>query len=157
MSPDANSNSPILIAYDGSNFAKAAIDEVARQFGSGRPVLILTVWEPFEAIPFLGVGGVGANQDAVDAIVTDSEKGASKVAEEGAKRARDAGLDASALVESGAPAWQRIVKAAEEQDASLVVIGSRGHSGLGYVLLGSVATAVAQHSKRPVLIAHQRD
>ncbi len=157
MSPGTGSNGPVLIAYDGSDFAKAAIDEVAGQLAPGREVLVLTVWEPFEAIPFLGVGGVGANQDAVDAIVTDSEKGARTVAEEGAKRALGAGLDARALVESGAPAWQRIVKAAEEQDASLVAIGSRGRSGLGYVLLGSVATAVAQHSKRPVLIAHQRD
>ena len=157
MNPAGDNQGPILIAYDGSNFAKAAIDEIAGQFGPGRRVLILTVWEPFEAIPFLGVGGVGANQDAVDAIVTDSEKGAHEVAKEGTKRARDAGLDADPLVESGAPVWQRIVEAAEEQNASLVVIGSRGRSGLGYVLLGSVAAAVAQHSKRPVLIAHQRD
>jgi nucleotide-binding universal stress UspA family protein len=156
MSPADDSHRPILIAYDGSDFADAAIDEVAGQFGPGREVLILTVWEPFEAIPFLGVGGVGADQDAVDAIVADSEQGARKVAEEGTKRARDGGLDASPLVESGAPAWKRIVETAEEQDASLVAIGSRGRSGLGYVLLGSVATAVAQHSKRPVLIAHQR-
>jgi nucleotide-binding universal stress UspA family protein len=157
MNPAGDNQGPILIAYDGSNFADAAIDEIAAQFGPGRRVLVLTVWEPFEAIPFLGVGGVGANQDAVDAIVTDSEKGAHEVAEEGTKRARDAGLDADPLVESGAPAWQRIVEAAEEQNASLVVIGSRGRSGLGYVLLGSVAAAVSQHSKRPVLIAHQRD
>lgn len=145
---------PVLIAYDGSDFAKAAIEEAARQLVPGRQVTVLTVREPLEAIPFLGVGGVALNQDAVDAILADTESGADTVVEEGVKLARDAGLSASALVETGVPVWRRIVEVAEERDAGLVVLGSRGRSGLEYVLLGSVATAVAQHSKRSVLIVH---
>jgi nucleotide-binding universal stress UspA family protein len=40
-------------------------------------------------------------------------------------------------------------------DAGLVVIGSRGLSGIKHVVLGSVAAAVAQHSKRAIFIAHR--
>ena len=43
---------------------------------------------------------------------------------------------------------------AEELDADVVAIGSRGRTGLTKVLLGSVASAVAQHSGRSVLIVN---
>jgi nucleotide-binding universal stress UspA family protein len=150
-SPDTR---PVLIAYDGSDFAKAAIEDSARQLPPGREVVVLTVHEPMEAIPFLGLGGAAINQETVDAILTDIESGAEKAAAEGVRLAQDAGLSASALVEIGAPAWQRIIEVADERDAGLIVLGSRGHSGVGSVLLGSVATAVAHHSKRSVMIVH---
>jgi nucleotide-binding universal stress UspA family protein len=50
--------------------------------------------------------------------------------------------------------WSAIVEAAEENDAALIAIGSRGLSGVKHVLLGSVSGAVAQHSHRSVLIVH---
>ena len=151
-----DSGGPVLIAYDGSDWAKAAIDEAADQLRPGRKAIVLTVWEPLETIPFLGVGGAPLDQNAFEAMVADTEGGAGKVAAEGAERGRSAGLDASPLVETGDPVWRRIVDVAEERDASLVVLGSQGRSGISYVLLGSVAAAVAQHTKRSVMIVHRR-
>jgi K+-sensing histidine kinase KdpD len=55
----------------------------------------------------------------------------------------------------GSPIWEQIVQSAERLDAGLIVIGSHGRTGLGQVMLGSVAAAVAQHSKRSVLIVHR--
>jgi len=152
-SPDTR---PVLIAYDGSDFAKAAIVEAARQLLPGREAIVLTVREPMESIPFLGIGGAAVDQAAVDTIVAETERGAEQVSEEGARLAREAGLAASALVETGVPVWRRVVEVAQERDVGLMVLGSRGRSGLSYVLLGSVATAVAQHSKRSVLIVHAK-
>ena len=149
-------NSVVLIAYDGSDFGKAAIEDVARQLAPGRQVLVLTVREPLESIPFLGIGGVALDQSAVDAILSETESGAEKVAEEGADLAREAGLEAEALVEIGNPVWRCITEVAEKKDAGLIAIGSHGRSGLSYVLLGSVATAVALHSKRSVMIVHKK-
>jgi nucleotide-binding universal stress UspA family protein len=143
-----------MIAYDGSKFAKAAVEDAARQLGPGREAIILTVSEPLEAIPFLGFGGVAVNQDAVDAISAETERGAKAVVEEGVQLARNAGLDARPLIEIGMPVWRRIVDVAEEQGVGLIVIGSHGRSGLGYALLGSVATAVTQHCRRSVLVVH---
>lgn len=40
------------------------------------------------------------------------------------------------------------------RSASLLVVGSRGHSGLPAVLLGSVSNACAAHAGCPVLVVH---
>lgn len=54
-------------------------------------------------------------------------------------------------VRGGDPATT-IVNAANRSDANLVVIGSRGLSGLKEKLLGSVSREVAEHASCPVLI-----
>jgi nucleotide-binding universal stress UspA family protein len=147
---------PVLIAYDGSDPAKAAIADAAAQLGPGRKAIVLTVWEPLGQLPFLGVRGVAPDADAVETVIAETSAGAEEVAAEGAKLASAAGFEAEAETASGDPAWQQIVEVAEQRDAGLIVLGSRGRSGLSYVLLGSVATAVSQHSKRPILIVHGR-
>lgn len=155
MSERPDNSAPVLIAYDGSDYAKAAITTAGRELRPGRQAIVLSVYEPIKAIPFLGVAGVPVNQSAVDSVMTDIESGANGVAVEGADLAKRAGFDARPLVEGNGPAWERIVQAAEEQDASLIVLGSHGRSGISFVVLGSVATAVAQHSKRSVMIVHR--
>lgn len=156
MSPSESDNRPVLIAYDGSDPAKAAIADAAGQLGPGRRAIVLTVWEPLEELPFLGVGGVASDTEAVETVIAETRAGAEEVAKEGAELASAAGFEADAEAASGDPVWQQIVEVAEERDVSLIVLGSRGRSGLSYVLLGSVATAVSQHSKRSVLIVHSR-
>jgi hypothetical protein len=46
------------------------------------------------------------------------------------------------------------VDLADDRDASLVVLGSHGRTGVADLLLGNVAGAVAAHSRRSVLITH---
>jgi nucleotide-binding universal stress UspA family protein len=46
------------------------------------------------------------------------------------------------------------MEAADDHDASLIVLGSHGKAGLGGRMAGSVAADVASHSHRPVLIVH---
>lgn len=40
------------------------------------------------------------------------------------------------------------------ENASMLVVGSRGHGGFVGLLLGSVSAAVAEHAKCPVLVVH---
>jgi nucleotide-binding universal stress UspA family protein len=148
-------NTPILIAYDGSEFAKAAITEAGGQIRAGRRAIVLTVSYSTEGLLFLGVGGLPGDTPTVQGMIEDAERSAEKVAEEGVGLARDAGFEAEPMVVVGTPIWDQIVQSAERLDASLIVIGSHGRSGLGQVMLGSVAAAVAQHSKRSVLIVHR--
>ena len=152
----AADNQPVLIAYDGSEFAAAAIREAGAQLGPGRTAIVATVFEPLDKLPFLGVGGVPIESDTMTEIYENAEQGARHTAEQGAELARQVGFDAEPLVSAGNPVWDRIVGLAEERDAGLIVIGSRGLSGVKHALLGSVAAAVAQHSKRSVLIVHHR-
>jgi nucleotide-binding universal stress UspA family protein len=137
----------ILIAYDGSKYAKAAIKEAGEQLDQARPVRVLTVWQSFGAA-FVGTGSAPAGLE--DGVKIEARL----VAEEGARLAREAGFDAETAVERGDPVWLRIVDAAEECDARIVVLGSHGRSGIHSVLIGSVAGAVASHTKRAVLIVH---
>jgi nucleotide-binding universal stress UspA family protein len=141
------SDRPILIAYDGSDHAKAAIEQAAEQLDNGRRAIVLTVWQPFDAA-FVGVGA------APKGFEEGIEQDARRVADEGTGLARESGFNAESAVERGTPVWQRIVEVADQRDVGVVVLGSHGRTGMPLVVIGSVAGAVASHSKRPVLIAH---
>jgi nucleotide-binding universal stress UspA family protein len=143
----------ILIAYDGSDCAAAAIDKVAEEFGP-RKVIVVVVSDDLEKVPFLGTAGVPVEAETLELLTDAANKGAQAIAEKGAERARGLGLDATTAVFEGGPVWSAIVEAAEENDAALIAIGSRGLSGVKHVVLGSVSGAVAQHSHRSVLIVH---
>ncbi len=67
------------------------------------------------------------------------------------KRFETAGFKAKAIVRRGVPA-REIVKAAEEENVSIIVMGSAGKSMLGEILLGSTSENVIRRSKKPVLI-----
>jgi nucleotide-binding universal stress UspA family protein len=140
---------PILFAYDGSAQAKAAIRQAAEQLRNGRPAIVLTVWHALAVVPF--PTAVGLTSEGLEESI---EQQARRVAEEGAELARSGGFDAEPVAEQGDPVWQRIVDYAEERDAGIVVMGSHARTGIGLVLLGSVAAATARHTDLPVLIAH---
>ncbi len=149
----APDNDTVLIAYDGSDHAKEAIAQAGTQLRGGRQAVVLTIWNPVEAMPFAGVGTMTMVPDVDEEMQGQAEK----TAREGSELAKQAGFEASARVERTADAsWARIVEVAEELEAGVVVMGSHGRTGLGRVLLGSVATAVAHHVKRPVFISSKR-
>jgi nucleotide-binding universal stress UspA family protein len=140
----------VLFAYDGSDLATLAIDEAGRQLAAGRETIVLTVWQPFN-VGF--VPSTGLEFDAAQAL--EVKHAAEQTAQEEASLAQAAGFRARSAALEAAPAWKQIVSCADERDASLIVLGSRGHSGLSDVLVGSVASAVASHSRRSVLIVHR--
>jgi nucleotide-binding universal stress UspA family protein len=142
---------PVLFAYDGSDHAKAAIEVAGSQLASGRPAVVVTVWEPLDSVPFYGAL-VSATPELGEAARAEAQR----VADEGAELARQAGFDASVRVVPGAPTWSGIVDAADELEANLIVMGSHGRSGISAVVMGSVATAVAHHGTRPLLIVPLR-
>jgi nucleotide-binding universal stress UspA family protein len=142
---------PVLFSYDGSDLAKLAIEEAGRQLEAGRDALVLTVWRPF-VVGFIPPPGV--KFDAQDS--EEVRKLAEETAAQGASMAQDAGFRAQSLAVNQAPTWKGISSVADDRDASLIVLGSHGKSGLTGVFLGSVASAVAEHSGRSVLIVHRR-
>jgi len=143
-------NGDVLFGYDGSEQAKAAIREAARQLGTGRHAIVLAVWQPFAGLPFASMG-------LPPDLEADVQRKAAEAAEEGAALARSVGFDARPIVETGEPVWRTIVDAADAHDAGIVVLGSHGRTGIGLVLMGSVASAVVRHTERPVLIVHAPD
>jgi len=141
---------PILFAYDGSDLAGNAITEAGRQLRAGRDALVLTIWEPFN-VGFLPVGG-----SAFDAAGADEVRAAAeKTAAHGASLAEAAGFRAQSMAAEAAPTSKGIIDAADRHNASLIVLGSHGRNGLTGLVVGSVAAAVAAHSRRSVLIVHR--
>jgi nucleotide-binding universal stress UspA family protein/MFS family permease len=138
---------PVVFGYDGSDPARAAITEAGRQLPAHRDALVLTVWRTYnvEFIPEPGTQFDAASADQV-------KEAAEQTAAHGAALARTAGFRARGLAVEGTPTWKVIADAADDHDASLIVLGSRGRAGLGGRVVGSVAHAVASHARRPVLI-----
>ena len=66
------------------------------------------------------------------------------------------GVEVETLLEIGVPS-QTLVRMAKELDAALLVIGTRGLTGLSHLLLGSTAERVVQHAECPVLTVHPED
>jgi len=142
----------LLVCYDGSEDAKRAIARAGELFLSKR-ALVLTVWQPAAGLgSFAWTGAIGGVAD-----FTELDRAAREInnqlAREGVGVAQEAGLQAEPLAEESAgPVWQTIVQVAEDHDAAVIVMGSRGLTGLRSGLMGSVSTAVVHHTHRPTLI-----
>jgi nucleotide-binding universal stress UspA family protein len=92
-------------------------------------------------------GSMDAYVDSAKATITaDSE-----LAEAAARRLRLANRQATSSVSEGAPATE-LIRLAEERAADVIVIGTRGQTGLRRLLVGSVARNVMQHAHCSVLI-----
>lgn len=132
----------ILLASDGSKFADHAL-EVAAGIASlaQSRVFILHVTQV--------VGGKGGAYP----VQYDEEEIRSKL-EDQASELKVRGIEAAVRFDSmrlGSPAHD-ISETADSVAADLIVVGSRGHSPLSQVLLGSVPVRLLQIAGRPVLV-----
>jgi nucleotide-binding universal stress UspA family protein len=62
-----------------------------------------------------------------------------------------AGMQVTSLLRQGVP-FREILGVADEEEVSLVVIGSHGRSNIGEVLLGSVCDQVVNNARQSVLV-----
>ena len=141
----------ILIAYDGSSDAQAAIQR-AGELLKEESATILTVWERFIDAVTRG-GGVPVGQLDYEALDRSYEDQARQRVEEGTRLAEQAGLKARSRLRARQDtiAWTVLAEAAE-LGATAIVLGTRGLTGLKSLLLGSVAQAVVQHADVPVIV-----
>ena len=138
--------SPMLICYDGSEGARRAIDAAA-ELVCGRATVVLAVAAPLTASQALD--SLATVEEAPEEV---NQEAAAVCAAQGAAYARRTGLIAEARGEIAAPTWKGIVDVADELDAAVIVIGSRGLRGAREIVEGSLSHEVAEHAGRPVLI-----
>jgi nucleotide-binding universal stress UspA family protein len=140
----------ILLAEDGSPSAAAAAETVrlwSVLHGAGVRVLNVADLDP-RWNPWLRGE---AHREADEAASTQIREQHEALAQATAAELRSAGLEAEAEVQDGSPA-HRLVEAAVEWDADLIVLGTHGHSGLTRLLVGSVVRSVLHHAPCSVLV-----
>jgi nucleotide-binding universal stress UspA family protein len=60
-------------------------------------------------------------------------------------------IKARVRIEKGIP-FTEILRVEDDEDVSLIIIGSHGKSNVAEILLGSVSEKVIRKAKRPVLV-----
>lgn len=151
----ARSNMIGLVAFadDGSKSARHAETVVsAWPFFAGREISVVTVAEV--AVPVAAGFTPGLYDQVLESYTRSSETARAEVAEESrnaAHRLADAGFTATPVVLEGDPAAE-IVRFATERGTGTIVMGTRGHTGLARLFLGSVARNVLLHAPCSVLI-----
>jgi nucleotide-binding universal stress UspA family protein len=134
----------ILVAVDGSPLSSRAIDvavDIAKHYGAKLCLL--------HAFPH--VSDLLGTPEYERLLETRMLIGQSLIEAARTQVGDQAEVEVQLL--EGPPA-QAILRVAEEENFDLIVMGSRGHSPLVGLLLGSVSSTVAQRAHCPVLIVH---
>ncbi len=137
----------VLIAVDGSDQSKSAIETVAKLSRSGLSPAVVFVH--VRSLPMLyGEASVSTLEHIEQAEKAHQERllGAAQA------QALSAGLTVADKVAAvGEPATE-ILRAAQECGADQIVMGTHGRGALGSLFIGSVAQRVVHLSKVPVLL-----
>jgi nucleotide-binding universal stress UspA family protein len=136
----------ILLAVDDSKFSDAALQVVIAQIPpQSTEVLVLHVVEPITVSPPPQMSAGYAPE--LESRVKDGRE----LVEREAQRLRAVGFKADGAVENG-DIREKIIDAAAEWRADLIVLGSHGRRGVQRFLLGGVAEHVARHAQCSVEI-----
>jgi nucleotide-binding universal stress UspA family protein len=141
----------ILVPIDFSPNADAVIEwaaHLAEEHGS-RIVLLHAYHLP---VDFQQLEGAYLPPDFWTQVKADAAENLDRAA----APLRTRGLSVETVVREGYPATA-IEEEARERNVDLVVIGTRGHSGLKHLLLGSVAERVVQKAPCPVLAVKKHE
>jgi nucleotide-binding universal stress UspA family protein len=146
----------ILLAEDGSPAGMAARD-------------LVLGWSAFAGIPVRVVGVVdvaapwrtgiaptmfSAAMDLYTEMITNSRETYRQVVAATVATLQAAGRAAEGELREGHPADQ-LVQAVHDVPGDLIVIGSRGHTGVSRIVMGSVAHSVLFHARCSVMVVKQ--
>ena len=147
----------VVLAHDGSDGARQAEEVITMwRFLQRLPVRVVSAWSLAPSYVSLdAMGGGFMSGDLYQQLIDDIRQERTRNGSEAAKRLAENGVQATAEVGEG-PTAQTVISAAKDFGAELIVVGSRGESGLPRLLLGSVARSVLFNAPCSVLITRQR-
>ena len=147
---------PLVFADDGSKSARHAETVFTRwPIFAGLACSVVTVAEV--AVPVAAGFTPGLYDQVLESYtrsVDDARELVRVEADTEAHRLADAGLAAAPVTLEGDPATE-IVRYASERGTATVVMGTRGHTGLARLILGSTARNVLVHAPCSVLIVRE--
>jgi nucleotide-binding universal stress UspA family protein len=156
----------LLIAYDGSNCADAALDDLQlaglpRKDVEALIMSVTEVWVPSpstlgapEEIEQIEVPPEVQKVLARHARIVDETRAMAERARERVQ-ANFPEWKVDVEVVSGSPAWE-IISKADGLRPELIVVGSQGQSALGRLVLGSVSQKIINEARSSVRIARGR-
>ena len=145
--PASDSPLRILLAYDGSPVAQAAVEQLASLALDAKTqivamtVLTLMTYYRMDVLQTTSPSWQAEKQAAQDDL------------ERVAQRLKSLTPNVETQLHESGDASQSILDAAQAAGADLIVMGHKGRSGIGRLLLGSVASRVAQHAPCSVWVA----
>lgn len=135
----------ILLPLDGSEMAEQALPyAVAQSVHFGATLILLRVIEPFPHVRGMSLSDLAAIRDQTD-------EWSRHYFDRIVAHLQDTSLPIETVIIEGRPGVA-ITQYAEENDVDLIVISSRGRSGLSRWLLGTVAERVMRGATVPVLL-----
>lgn len=140
----------ILVPTDGSDYAEDAA-ETAFDLAETADAAVYAI-SVAETGPLGSVRLPGDDASAAE-VLTDRAR---EFVTELERRASKRGLEVSTAVRTGVPT-REILEYADEVDADVIVMGTRGRGGVSRLMLGSVTDAVTRHSGLDVLVAGDDD
>lgn len=148
----------IVLGHDGSDAARQAEELIA-----GWPFLARETVQIVSVAPLLPSWYLGAQTalspaidgDQLQRLLDEGREDSEQIAAAAVARLRAKGVRATAQVRDGTPA-AGLLESIAAADAQLVVLGSRGNTGLSRLLLGSVARTVLYQASCSVLIVRGR-
>ncbi|NLL80673.1 MAG: universal stress protein [Tissierellia bacterium] len=142
----------ILVPIDGSEPSKRALKlavEIAEKMGSS--IKVINVISPIVSQSVYAYT-VAADRTNLEEAMKIKNRNSQKIIEETIEPYKDSPVEITSTTILGHPA-EEIIREAEDEEYSLIVMGSRGLGAFSRTLLGSVSDKVVYHSRVSVLIA----
>ena len=147
----------VILAEDGSASSGVGAAILSAPYLRGAKVIVVSVVDapyPLAVGDPTGTAALAAVR-AYEETLPVLRETHTKVVRERVRALAEAGIVATSEVREG-DAAQQVLDAAEANAADLIVVGSRGETGLRRLVLGSVARAVLFGARCSVLVAHAR-
>ncbi len=132
----------LLVATDGSEYSKAAVEEAIRIAGTCSSMLyVLLVIE------------ISAEVELWDALSTDRLEQQMRRHLDGIQaRAAKQGVRSEVILHMSDEPYKAIISEASTRKVSTIIMGSHGRTGLRRLMLGSVVSRVIGHAPCNVLV-----
>jgi nucleotide-binding universal stress UspA family protein len=143
----------VLLAIDEEPCSEEAVNEVGRrQWDAGTTIRVLHAVGKFVPPAQELWHDSGGDLDKARQEIKDRSK---QLTERAADWLSEQGLNVETSVRDGEPG-PAVVEEAKEWGANLIIVGSRGHTGLRRLFEGSVAHYVVDHAHCPVEVIHAK-
>ncbi|MBP1357234.1 MAG: universal stress protein [Sulfolobus sp.] len=137
--------SHILVAYDGSENAKRALNvaiDIAKRYNA-----LLEIIEVVDTSALAGMGFAPVPSEVIESLYKKAEADVN----DAKSKALNENIQVKGIVIEGDPAGA-ILEYAIKNNVDLIVTGSRGLSTIKRIFLGSVSTRIVTEAKIPVLV-----